>query len=290
MNVLIAWSAIFLLVVLVLGLALAVALSGRHRAAATVVVVLVLLFVGAALARFKVRARVAHDLHGMPSLVQVRPVPNTQLVEVHRPDGTTAFVRWPASLPATTQSAAKRWVDDWPGFVNSLQSSGGLPELFIRAESKGPCVSESEARQEAIADAARQLEPVVLARATMIAGPMPLSEVEAQVLAALRSGRLISDQHLVRTDKSYGSLWTCSLLVDRSPLATDPIVQRLIESSRAKLATGTTQWLSVAALTVVVVLLYAFLNAATKGYFVWRLRAVALLALIAAVLAVLTIA
>jgi len=43
---------------------------------------------------------------------------------------------------------------------------------------------------------------------------------------------------------------------------------------------------AVAGLAVVIGLLYAFINAVTKGYFMWRLRAVALLVAIAAVLIV----
>jgi uncharacterized membrane protein YdcZ (DUF606 family) len=46
------------------------------------------------------------------------------------------------------------------------------------------------------------------------------------------------------------------------------------------------EWVSLAGLIGVIFLLYSFLNSATKGYFVWRLRAVATLVLIAAVLAI----
>ncbi len=281
-----------LLIVVALALGLAAALSGKRRGLVIGLAMLMLLVLGGAVFLLSFRARLVRDFGGVPSLQSIRPVPNTSLALIERDDRGRSVVDIRPS-PATqtspsTMASTKRWVDDWVGWVNSA----GRGTAFLRAVSTGPCISEPEAREQAIAQAARELKPIVLSQLVqnLRTSSFDNALLEAVITDALRSGRLIVDQYLTRTNKPYGSLWTCYLLIDRSPLALDPVVQRVYKASQAHVTLEKTKWLSIAALAAVIVLLYAFLNAATKGYFVWRLRSVALLIAIAAVLAVMAMA
>ena len=61
-----------------------------------------------------------------------------------------------APVPPTTQ-ISNLWIEDWPQFVNTTHWQG------FRAESSDTCVTEAEARQEAINNAATSMSQLVLA-------------------------------------------------------------------------------------------------------------------------------
>jgi hypothetical protein len=181
----------------------------------------------------------------------------------------------PATGPATQTSWL--WVNDWSAFVSSTNFNG------FRAESSDSCPTDSESRREAIADATRGLTQIVQAH-PRLTRPLGRGEIERQITAALQEGSLIQGRYVHRTDKSYGSLYKTYLLVDTSPARLDPLVKRLNQQISAQRRQTLTAAGSTAATILVVLLLYAFLNTVTKGYFVWKLRAAALLMMIAAVM------
>ncbi|HWP41337.1 MAG TPA: hypothetical protein VNL70_10465, partial [Tepidisphaeraceae bacterium] len=90
--------------------------------------------------------------------------------------------------------------------------------------------------------------------------------------------------------RPYAELWREMMLIDASPATIDRLAMQCAAAARQQLGRAASGWGALAALVLVIILAYAFLNAATRGYLVWRLRAIAVLAIIAAVLAAMAMA
>jgi hypothetical protein len=179
-------------------------------------------------------------------------------------------------------------VDDWASFASSLRRD----QLYLRTDVQAPAVDPDEARRLAVDAAVRSLRPVLASR---IAAQRPNavwnpSELDRQLRAGLDSGQLIADQFVQRVDKSYGTLWKHQLLLDASPSRLDPIARQASSVMAASRARQISFIGSVAGMAAVIVLLCLFLNFATRGYFVWRLRAAAVMAVIAAMLVAIVLA
>ncbi|HVT88684.1 MAG TPA: hypothetical protein VHD56_07530 [Tepidisphaeraceae bacterium] len=189
----------------------------------------------------------------------------------------------PATEPTT--QASKPWVEDWAAYVSSAKSRGWR---MIRAESGDACVTIEEAKEQAIERATNQVEQIIRPQIQQrFALPANISsEVHRQIAAALSRGEMVSDQYLKKIDKPYGTLWKQYILIDVGGADVAPLVAKASREVKTNFAAHMAGWISLAALSGVIVLVYAFLNSATKGYFVWRLRTAAILIVIAAVLTV----
>jgi hypothetical protein len=216
-----------------------------------------------------------------------RPAPPLDLVLPTDPPRPAPSA--PSTEPATQPSASgKLWVDDWASFASSLRRD----QLYLRTDVQAPAVDPDEARRLAVDAAVRSLRPVLASR---IAAQRPNavwnpSDLDRQLRAGLDSGQLIADQFVQRVDKSYGTLWKHQLLLDASPSRLDPIARQASSVMAASRARQISFIGSVAGMAAVIVLLCLFLNFATRGYFVWRLRAAAVMAVIAAMLVAIVLA
>jgi hypothetical protein len=160
------------------------------------------------------------------------------------------------------------------------------------------CATTADADNEAAEAAANLLLPHVrAAMAPKIAESGLLRNVvnddwtKNQIKSSVSRGVDITDRHVDRIDKLYGTLWKETLAVNTSPSAIESnFAAPYLKLAEAQAAGRRNEWASLAGLAGVMILLYSFLNSATKGYFVWRLRAVATLVLIAAVLAIFALA
>jgi hypothetical protein len=111
--------------------------------------------------------------------------------------------------------------------------------------------------------------------------------IKTQIKSSVSRGVGIANRRVDRVDRPYGTLWKETLDVDSSAGAIESnFTGPYLELAQAQAQGKRKEWVSLAGLAGVIVLLYSFLNSATKGYFVWRLRAIATLVLIAAVLAI----
>jgi hypothetical protein len=198
----------------------------------------------------------------------------------------------PTTNPST-QPSGKAWVDDWEGFVNSSE----LPRRWLLAGTTVPFATENEARLEARKQAAIILLDYVRSefdsrpRATV--GDRLVGSTRwlmSQLQTALMNNELIADEHITRENRSYGQVWSCQLLLDASPRTLARMVDGFQGAAQRQVERSAVTWGGLAALVVVIVLLYAFLNWVTRGYFVWRLRAAAMMIVIAALLAVMAAA
>ncbi len=187
----------------------------------------------------------------------------------------------------------KPWADDRIAFVNREPK-----QKWLIAESPRPCITEREADEEALQVAAAELWPAVREQMQLDARGktkiMVTPEYAVQQIgSALSRGIGVKDQFVQRFTRPYGNVWRKMLLIDASPQSIQAISRHIssvawadrddkIQQRNEQVAAAG----STLALVGVIVLLYFFVNAVTKGYFVWRLRAIALLVAIAGILAV----
>ena len=195
-----------------------------------------------------------------------------------------AFLTGPLTAQTRPSSApSKPWLDDWMSFVNSDSN-----HRWIRGDSARTALSAEEAVANACTDAANELLPLVRSQMSAnAAGRASIRVADSFVLQKttelLVNGTAVQDRFVQRFDRSYGQIWQASVLIDASPRKIEAVARSVADQARAdyqeKLASQkrqalqqTATWGSLAAFLAVIVVLYWFLNAATKGYFTWRLR------------------
>ena len=213
------------------------------------------------------------------------PSGRSQIIcSVEAPGGEKGAVRASLESPggrkqASAQFIRKKWAAQFTAFVNE---SGY--QNWILARSGAACTSAAEARRDALHSAATQLLPQVrasmqrlIASRSLRAGVIPDSrELLHRIKVTLQDGTFVQDRFLQCFSRPYGKLWRESLLInaDEGPVA------RVSHSVAQHRATRTVRarrsWLtkagSMAALGLLIVVVYLLLNAATKGYYVWSLR------------------
>src|SRR5262249_54823689 len=157
--------------------------------------------------------------------------------------------------------------------------------------------SEQESRQDAREQAAQLLIPYVAPEVKGRLHAAPGTSyvttdkwLQDQIQASLGRGEFIKDEQVVRIATPYGDVWTAGVLVDASPQKVQEIARQYASTAQRQVESTAVTWSGLGALTLVILLTYAFLNWATKGYFVWRLRAAAVMVVILALLAVMAFA
>jgi len=193
------------------------------------------------------------------------------------------------ALSASAKFVEKPWADDW-----TLYRNANSAKRYVKADSVGPCASEQEAIASARKSAVEQLLPMV--RSTMKAnaahsGGETIIVTEQWIRDRLKysvdsnaSKVLVADTFVQRFQRPYGDVWQASILLDASQANIQKLNESYNRTATAQLGRRAGALGAVAGLAVVIGLLYAFINAVTKGYFMWRLRAVAILVAIAGVL------
>jgi len=172
----------------------------------------------------------------------------------------------------------KLWVKNFAEFVNSNPTGN-----WILARSQTSCTSEDEARKEAINDACSKI--------TALLGenhPNLSVEITKNITpAAIGKCSFIVDRFAQAFRGSAGAIWREALLIDAAP---DKLAQ-LRAHQQVVFVSKRTHWLrtifSIAGIMVVICVIYLFLNAATRGYYVWALRLAALVLVVAGVILVL---
>jgi hypothetical protein len=180
-----------------------------------------------------------------------------------------------------------------PWAANFAQYVAGTGKPVVRAMS-APAASFEQAQEEAFADAVRKLVPYVNSAIgpTVDDGKVDSQTIRDAVLAELRKGKMVKDRFGQQFDRPYGKLWREQILVDASPeqmrrlAAMSEFNQAVIADGRlaAINAARQTWWtltVSLGGLAVLIFAVYLVLNAATKGYYTWVLRLLAVGAILA---------
>jgi len=182
----------------------------------------------------------------------------------------------------------KPWVADFATFVNRDAS-----HRWIVGQSRQACTSQHEAEQQAIHSAAARLQPYVRdllpqykAWRRFSTGGSYTHEILGQIEREVRRGGtwLISDRFTQSFSRPYGvNVWREAILVDASADKVNRLAKLLVTRRRSERASWLQTALSVAGLGLVVCVVYLFLNLATRGYYVWALRAAAIIVVAAGI-------
>ena len=171
----------------------------------------------------------------------------------------------------------KPWVEDFATFANMRPK-----RQFSVGVSNTACLSESEAREQAMQDAAGQVQRRI-GRQWKVPGGGELT-ISPQDLEA---GALIADTFLQSFYGSAGRIWRQAVLVDASPKKLKWLVARMDRAASAERTSWARMGFSVIGVLVLIGSIYFFLNMATRGYYEWSLRIAGVVLAIVAVISVL---
>ncbi|MBN2594823.1 MAG: hypothetical protein JXA81_15055 [Sedimentisphaerales bacterium] len=184
---------------------------------------------------------------------------------------TTGTVR--ASVLAADRQASmsaefvdKPWVEDFSGFLNTRPNS-----RFIIAKSTESCMTEAEANNKAVENACNQVADMLGQTLPRKPG-VPVSFTKPVDSTDILEGNFILDRFVQSLEGSAGKIWRQALLVDASAEKLKNLAHRKAVIARARKTGFARMFFSIVGLIVLIAVVYAFLNAATKGYYVWSLR------------------
>jgi hypothetical protein len=151
----------------------------------------------------------------------------------------------------------------------------------MTARSKGPCTSAADARRQATDAAIAELERLVIHEidlpTALAHGWDPREDRGAKRLREIvetdfRLEAYIADRFVQRFQRPYGELWQEAILFSAPKPYIENLANTYVREARSHLTMSMRKGLSVAGLVVLILALYGFLNAATKGYYAWSLR------------------
>jgi hypothetical protein len=200
--------------------------------------------------------------------VRTQPVPWKSSLESNVTSGRIEATAMAKSKSSTISAsfAEKPWVDDFSGFLNNNPN-----DLFIIAKSSESCLTESEANRQAMENACTQVAQILKRNSDQ------LSAVPATLLSQVNpndilEGGFILDRFVQSFEGAAGKIWRQALLVDASAGKLTQLARRKADMVRARKMSWARTFSSVVGLLVLITVVYVFLNAATKGYYVWSLR------------------
>jgi len=165
-----------------------------------------------------------------------------------------------------TDFVDKPWVDDFSGFLNTRPNS-----RFIIVRSADSCMTEAEANQQAVQNACSQVANMIGQIPPRRDG-IPISFARPVNSTDILDGNFILDRFVQSFNGTAGKIWRQALLVDVATEKLKNLAQRKAIIAIARKTSFARMFFSIVGLTVLITLVYAFLNAATKGYYAWSLR------------------
>jgi hypothetical protein len=167
---------------------------------------------------------------------------------------------------AQTHFIEKPWVEDFSSFSNT-KSNG----RFIIARSADSCMTEAEANRQAVENACKHIT-TMLDKASRQLSKIPISYTHPVNSADIFDGDFVLDRFVQGFEGTAGRIWRQALLVDVSTEKLTKLAHRKAAMIRATKKTWARMSFSIFGLIILITVVYAFLNAATKGYYVWSLR------------------
>jgi hypothetical protein len=199
--------------------------------------------------------------------VQTHPAPWVSGSETEMTSGTVQATVLAGDSQASIIAGFvdKPWVEDFSGFLNARPNS-----RFIIAKSEESCTTEAEANKQAEQNACVQVADRL---STSLRGSGVRGLLVRPVDSAdLLDGGFIVDRFVQSFNGAAGRIWRQALLIDASAGKLAQLAHRKAAMARAR-KTGLARMLfSIVGFVVLITVVYAFLNAATKGYYVWSLR------------------
>ena len=192
------------------------------------------------------------------------------------------FRRFVNSVPQPVEPAGKLtrvanwvrkpWVEDMAGFLDSDPQR--RRSTWFVGYSDATCSSEPEALEQAYHRAADKLLPQTMEAVLRRTGGQITAQARQELLRSLqqsvRSEPLLADVFTQSITRPYGTVYRSAVLVNGSRN------DRLVAQFSSQFETRRSSWwrttMSLAGLGVLLVVVYLFLNAVTKGYYRWTLR------------------
>jgi len=180
-----------------------------------------------------------------------------------------------------TQFVETPWIDNFGTF-----SSARPDQQYVIARSNGSCMSEAEAHQQALVDAAARLTEAMgrqTGRGLADLGRRPISTTD------VLNGNFVVDRFMQSFDTSTGKVWRQALLLDVSgPRLAQLSRMKVVESGEVR-ETWARMGLSVVGVLALISVIYFFLNMATRGYYEWSLRIAGVILAVVAIVSILMI-
>jgi hypothetical protein len=145
------------------------------------------------------------------------------------------------------------------------------------SRSYSSATNEKTAELEAIADACRQVARVIWEmnprRGNLLSGELTVN------LTDIENRGMIMDRFSQQLYGMAGPICRHALLIDLSPNKIQPLANAKFAVAIQQQRTWAKILLSFVGMAAVILLVYAFLNAATRGYYSWSLRIAAVVLL-----------
>lgn len=161
----------------------------------------------------------------------------------------------------------KPWVENLSGFLMNRRLNG----RYIIAKSVESCMTEAEANNQAVQNAC-SLVADILGHAPLRRSGVPVSFAKPVNSTDILEGNFILDRFVQSFEGTAGKIWRQALLVDASREKLKNLAQRKAVIALARKTGFARMFFSIFGLIVLITVVYVFLNAATKGYYVWSLR------------------
>ncbi len=215
--------------------------------------------------------------------LDLRPAPWAPSAEITVPSGSIELRVSTATGDAALHArfVEKPWIENFATFASTRPQ-----QAFIIARSQGTCTSESEARQQALREASRQVERIVWnsrrsERPDRYAGPVSSSE--------LQDGGFIVDTFVQSFEGLAGKIWRQAVLLDVSSSKVARLYSLKTGEARQVRQSWARMGLSAVGVMVLIGVIYFFLNMATMGYYEWSLRIACVVLAIVGVLSILMV-
>lgn len=173
------------------------------------------------------------------------------------------------------------WCEDFHRWQQT-QQAGSSPRTWILATSEALSPTVEEARQQARAQAGSKLAARVLQYIPTLpdSGNTRMFNrlshrtgwVKATADQWVNNGTLKTRSFDQQFNRPYGTLWRSALLIEAPERELKAMAQMYVEHARSQSQSWAKLAISAVALLGVILLVYLFLNAATKGYYVWSVR------------------
>lgn len=226
----------------------------------------------------------SHKPSALPSdpnlLVCVLDVPNYKRAQSHMVDGLQLNKSSGAlRLHLENQSNMDHSVDflekNWLKTLSTLHNSGHTSVMVARSNSS--CLNEPEARNQAMAQATLMVQNL-LKKANQ--GYSVLDQEIRLTPQDLQAHRLVVDEFSQSLRTSTARVWRHAVLLNLAPHTMQNLLQQKTRQIQRVHRTWAKDLISLAGLALVVFILYIFLNAATKGYYAWSLRVIAMVTIV----------
>ena len=132
-------------------------------------------------------------------------------------------------------------------------------------------MSEAEANNQAVKNACNLVAGMIGQDSPRKSG-IPVSFVKPVNTTDIIEGDFILDRFVQSFEGTTGKIWRQALLLDVSPEKLKNLAMRKTVIAQARKTNFARMFFSIIGLIALITVVYAFLNAATKGYYVWSLR------------------